>query len=494
MFKSMLKRSGLSVIRKPSRTAILIAILFVMANMILATLAIKTSVEKSTQYAKESLGTTVYLQPDMDALRANVSMQDPSAGPIRITRPDIPVSMAENIADSNYIKDYTYTVSTRANAGGFSPVETEEQQMRNQIGSGGQMGTTRPGGGVAMMFGFSGDMSIIGINSFAFISEVESGNMKKQSGEIFDESTDNSVMISYELAELNNLSVGDSITVATVNPEDESDTTDITLTIIGIYDTTTDGFNHNTIYMNPKTAAQFVSANSDTEDFSVESVRYFLTSAEDKDTFLAEANAKYPNLTDDKLKLSIDDSAYQQMVGPIESVGSFATTVLWIVMIAAAAIITLIVTINVKDRRYEMGVLLSLGATKKNILGQILLELIVVGTVGLVLSVGTSTFLARSMGNSLLESQISMSQQQSEQNFGRGQSAVRTPGTPTRIQSPFSPAQSNVEPISEIDVTPAPSDYLLLFISSYLIIVLSLIIPSVNVLRYQPKTILTGKE
>jgi len=59
MFKNMLKRSWLSIRRKPSRSAILIVILIVMANMLLATVAIKNSVAKSTQYAKEQIGGTV---------------------------------------------------------------------------------------------------------------------------------------------------------------------------------------------------------------------------------------------------------------------------------------------------------------------------------------------------------------------------------------------------------------------------------------------------
>ena len=40
MFKNMIKRSWLSTIRKPSRGIILISILFVMANLMLATIAI----------------------------------------------------------------------------------------------------------------------------------------------------------------------------------------------------------------------------------------------------------------------------------------------------------------------------------------------------------------------------------------------------------------------------------------------------------------------
>lgn len=506
MFKNLFKRSWLSIARKPSRTIILIIIFFVMANMMLATIAIKASVAESVDYAKDSLGGTVYLQADMAAMRENMAPPTEPSGEApttigRISRPSIPLSMAEEIADSQYVKDYTYSINGRADANDLELVETTEQQMFQQFGG-------RGGGGGGPSFNIdtedgalisTNNVTIVGINSFAFISEVENGTMELESGEIFDETTDGSIMISYELAELNSLSIGDEITLkpsSFMSSSDESES--IELTIIGLYDVSEDSFDANTIYMNPSTAAAFSMGESsdDSDELTVQSVKYYLTSAEHKDAFIAEAESKYPSLTEDGLSLSIDDSAYQQMVGPIESVGGFATTILWVVMVAAVIIITLIVTINIKDRRYEMGVLLSLGASKFNILGQFIIELVVVGTVAFALSIGTSTFIAKSLGSNLLDSQIAMNEQQSEQNFGRGGNAnMPAMGGGGMARAFGGPASSSdVETISEIDVSVSPSDYAILFAAGYLIIILSLVVPSVNILRYQPKTILTGKE
>ena len=46
----------------------------------------------------------------------------------------------------------------------------------------------------------------------------------------------------------------------------------------------------------------------------------------------------------------------------------------------------------------------------------------------------------------------------------------------------------------ELNINAEPLDYLLLFVTGYLVIILALIIPSANIMRYQPKEILTGKE
>jgi len=501
----MLKRSWLSIIRKTSRTIILITILFIMANLMLACVAIKSAVGESINYAKETLGGTVYLQPDMDKIRqeAMQNTENPgSGGPTRIAiqRPNIPIETAKDLANSQYVKDYTFSLQGSANASSFTPIETEEQRMRQQIES--QM---ESGGGMRMpegaiggaRFAFArGDTTIIGINSFAFIDDVQSGNMKLSEGKIFDESTTGSVVISYDLATENSITLGDQLTLTTTS---EDSPTDITLTIIGIFDNTTDNFDPNTIYANIDTAAQFLPEDQSADgNYGVQNIKYYLVSAEHKDAFIAQANAKYPNLAADNLKLSIDDSAYSQMVGPIESVGSFATTILWIVVIASVVIITLIITIDVKDRRYEMGVLMSLGATKPNIIGQTLTELLVIGTAAFALSIVPSALLARAMGDGLLQQQITMNEQSQAANFGRGNNATRgdrmNSGGPNPINIMSEPNRDDVAAIDEINVTPSASDFALLFLAGYGVIILALILPTANILRFEPKTILTGKE
>ncbi|MDR0591533.1 MAG: ABC transporter permease [Candidatus Nomurabacteria bacterium] len=488
MFKNMLKRSWLSTVRKPSRTVILMLVLFVMANMLLATIAIKGAVSESVKYAKETLGGVVYLQPDMESLRekamANNGLEN-STQRVRIERPSISIETAKKIADSEYVKDYTYSIQTSANASGFELVETEQQQMRDRIKNSGDI--NRPGGASGGFSFASGDTSIVGINSFAFITDVETGNMKLSDGKIFDENTEDGVVVSADLASHNSLKVGSTIKLNTTAETPE----EVSLKIIGIFENTNDSYDPNTIYANIDTAAKL---SSDSSNLGVQSVKYYLVNAEDKDAFVAEAKAKYPSLETDGLKIDIDTSAYDQMVGPIESVGSFATTILWVVVIASIVIITLIVTINVKDRRYEMGVLLSLGAKRTNILGQVLLELVLVGTVAFALSIGTGTFIARAMGDGLLKQQVAMNEDSQEQGFGRGQNAGAMRGGGRMMMGGAPASQRSVEVIKEIDVNASMGDYVTLFAAGYAVLIVALVLPSINILRYQPKTILTSKE
>ena len=492
MFKNMVKRARLSISRKPMRAIIIGLVLFAMANLVLASTAIKGAVEESMAYAKSSLGGTVYLQPDMSKLREQMQSNTSSSSserPTPIDRPNIPTTLVSSIAKSEYVKDHTYSLNAQAKASGFTVVESET--------SNGGGGSRQPGasfGQESTETQLDADIAIQGINSYAFISAVQNDTMKLTSGTYFDETTDGQAIISYDLANTNNLAVGDTITLQNIYDSGSHE-----VKIIGIYDLSEEqgfGSSANTIYMNVPTAAKLLSSeNYNDGEYSVQNVSFTLTNAEYSEQFITEANKSNPEIVNSSLTLSIDTSAYDQMVGPIESVGSFATTIFWVVIVASIAIIALIVTVNIKERRYEIGVLLSLGASKLNVAGQIVLELVVVGTAAFLMSMGTGTIVANAVGQNLLNNQVAMSEQQTEDNFGRptgGPGGQNMPGRGT--MGGGSRAQSSVEAIDSIDINPTPADFALLFLVGYGVILAALIVPTWSIVKYQPKTILTGKE
>jgi len=150
----------------------------------------------------------------------------------------------------------------------------------------------------------------------------------------------------------------------------------------------------------------------------------------------------------------------------------------------------LIINNNIKDRKYEIGVLMSLGGTKKNVIGGFLVELIIIGTVGFALSIGTSYYLANNMGRSQLEKQLQLAEEQNENNFGRpglggNFGAVRIGG--------MNPS-ADVSTIDKIDISVGVKDYAILFIVGYIIAGVAMIVPAINIAKYEPKTILTGRQ
>ena len=516
----MFKRSWLSIKRKLGRTIILTLIFFMMANLVLAAITIKTAVAAQMDYAKSTLGGTVAIQADMAAIRESQKTEIENGGNRKemfkeMMRPAVNVETANEIAAySEYVKDYSYEISSSANAGDLETVETKGfggGNMPSMPGSSRRDSTSSSESSSTL----DADITISGINAYAYLSGVQSESMEIKDGTYFDEDTNDQAMVSYEFAELNELSVGDTFTIKNIYTE-----ASITLTIIGIYDSSEFNANANTIYMNTETAAKFLSEDDYNDgNYEVSNVKYYMITSENAEEFVEKIKSDFPDLAEDNLTIAVDTSEYDSMANSIESVGSFATTILIIVIVAAIIIVTLIVTINVKDRRYEMGVLLSLGANKTNIIGQIATELLVIGTFGFVLASISGSFLASKIGTSIVESQVASSAQQSERNFGRPGAQIGGSSTSSMPDMPDAPdssdsSESNSDSKSssksksmkesimsrsqqsniDLDINATPTDFLLLFVTGYLVIILALILPSINVLRYQPKTILAGKE
>ena len=504
MFRNMLKRSWLSIRRKLGRTIILTLIFFIMANLVLAAITVKTAVNAQMDYAKSTLGGTVAIQADMNAIREKQNAEIESGTDRRemfreMVQPAVDVETANEIASySEYVKDYSYEISVSANSNNLETVETKTPSRGGNMP--GNQGGNRNSNDSNVL---DKDISITGINSYAYISAVQNESMEIKDGSYFDEDSQNQAMISYEFSELNELKIGDSFTIKNVYTE-----ADITLTVIGIYDSSEFNTNANLIYMNTETAAQFLSEDDYNEgNYNVSSVRYYMINSDNAEEFVNKIKEDFPDLTENNLTIAVDTSEYDAMSGSIESVGSFATTILIIVIIAAIIIVTLIVTINVKDRRYEMGVLLSLGAHKSNIIGQIVCELLIVGTLGFALASATGTFFADKLGNSIIESQTAATAQQAEKNFGRPGAQVSSgnndsnrpsmpeasaPGSSTNMKNRIMANAQKSE--VKLNINATPIDFLLLFVIGYAVIILALILPSINVLRYQPKAILAGKE
>ena len=504
MFRNMLKRSWLSIKRKLGRTVILTLIFFMMANLVLAAFIIKSAVSAQMDYAKSTLGGTVTIQPDMDTIREKQKAEmekgtDPSEMFKEMDRPSVDVKTANEIATSytDYIKDYSYEVSASANSDDLEVVETK----KGPSFSGGFPGM--PGSKSSDDSTLDSDITISGVNAYAYISGVKNETITIKDGTYFDEESTDSVLVSYEFAELNSLSVGDKITIKNIYSED-----DIKLTVIGIYDSSEERADANTMYMNTETAAKFLDEDDYNDgNYDVDNVSFYMNNSDNAEEFVNKINEEFAELSENNLKVAVDTSEYDSISDSIESVGSFANTILIIVITAAVVIITLIVTINVKDRRYEIGVLMSLGASKKNVIGQIATELLIVGSLGFALASATGTVFAATLGNSIIEGQTASSNEQSEKNFGRPGAQMGMPGGGSSRSSRSSesdmPDMSNMkeamksnrsEKKVELNINAEPLDYLLLFVTGYIVIILALILPSISIMRYQPKEILAGKE
>lgn len=307
----------------------------------------------------------------------------------------------------------------------------------NEKGFGG--GMNMGGKGMGMMS--QGDFAITGYSSYdAMLTQFGTdGSYSITDGEIFDEnSTDMSCIISNELALYNDLSVGDKIKLSNPNFEDEI----YTLTISGIYtNSSSDDTNNrflmndpaNSIYMSYGSLSSIVEASekagNKTEDISGEETSAALTgnlsftyTFADVDNYNAFSEEVYNlGLSEDYIVSSPDLAAFESSLAPLETLSTTAMWFFLIVLIVGGVILVTLNIFNLRERKYEVGVLTAIGMKKRKVSLQFLTEIFIVTFIAIIIGTTVGASVSVPVTNALLDNQITSSQQSQDKlndNFG----------------------------------------------------------------------------
>jgi putative ABC transport system permease protein len=509
-----LKRAKLYVTRKWGKTITVGIILFVVSTLVLTGLLIRTASQSTFEAARDKLGATVSYTSDLSSVMGSSGSRPTERGTgSGFTLPDdyetITTKEVELIASqSKYVKSYTISASLAANAVDFSYYNpssstTEDESDTNSF---------KPRN--------DANVNIEGVDTEAKETKFNSDENTIVDGRYFtDEEVTNAskvIMIEKTIADLNDIKVGDSITIERVNRKgpmssstDSSDTTvDITYQVVGIYKTSnptdltssdfmsTFNLTENTMYA-PYTTVLSASleglsesdlatakANIEENGYEIQNVTFNLKDPSDIDAFIAEVKAM--DGIDTKYRsLNANDAAYEQMVGPIENVANTSTVLVVVVIIAGAFIIGLLSMLSIKDRKYELGVLLSLGESRFKIVCQLICEMLIISVLSFALATVVSNFTAQATTNFLLNQEIvseidSTSNTDQRQFGGFGMMGI------DKNQL----SKVDVETIDTLTVSVNSNDILKMFGIGILIIIIGNIIQAMFVLRCNPKQIL----
>ncbi len=356
----------------------------------------------------------------------------------------------QKYAEASTVENFYYTVTTSLDGSdSMEPVTDEEDSTADTITD--LFGNSSPnglsGGRDNMKGGFSmssADFAVVGYSSDNAMTAFIEGTATIDSGAVFEEGTENyDCIISSELATFNDLNVGDTFTLVNPNSEDET----YELTVVGIYtDSSTNenfmsmigrGFSDpaNQIYMSSAAAQKIVTASesvsttvtdedtgreSETKLSGSLSCTYVFADADAYYTF--EEEVKTLGLSDDYTVSSSDISSFENSLVPLETLGTMAGWFLLVILIIGAIILIVLNIFNVRERKYEIGVLTAMGMKKGKVAMQFLTEIFAVTMVAVIIGVAIGAVSAVPVTNALLENQISSTESQSAQidkNFGR---------------------------------------------------------------------------
>ena len=327
----------------------------------------------------------------------------------------------EKYASSDLVKDYYYTLEASLSSDSVNAVEdnkrpSDDDKLDNKDSD-------------KKKFNM-GDFRITAYSSFAYLTDFTDGDKKITSGKMVTGSSDeNEIVISSSLASANSLKVGDEVSFTL--PDDESAT--FTYKIIGIYSNSSEESDTNFMQMNALNEANQIYANlsslksilekqSTDDDKLVDSnglqARFYLNKNSDLSKFKKEVKekglSKYYNI-------GTNESEIAETLKPIKNISTFSLNFLLVVLILGIIILAVINILNIRDRKYEIGVLRAIGMSKVKVTIQLMCETLIIALFSLIIGTGIGILLSQPVTDKILSSEISSYQEKAstrEENFG----------------------------------------------------------------------------
>ena len=318
-------------------------------------------------------------------------------------------------AEVDHIENYYYTYSFSLNG---KSIDKAEIEVESDFGGFGGFG----GGRGEHSNKSSMDFTLTGYSSIESMSEFISGTYTIT--EITDSAWDivfdgNYVFINQELASYNELSLNDKIKL-----EDQNGKT-YEFEIIGIFEDNEDSedsvmsmFSNsaNTIITNAE-----ILVNIDEENDNI--------TGSVNPTFIIDDYNNADEIQESLYEVGLDETYIVETnqeiaeagVSSVKNVKSFATTFLIITLLIGGVVLFILNMINIRERKYEIGVFRTIGISKLKLTMQFASELLVVAFIALIIGAGLGATMSKPVSNSLLSSEIESatnSRDEMQNNFG----------------------------------------------------------------------------
>ncbi len=432
----------------------------------------------------------------------------------------------QTYAAASSVSDFYYSLTVGVNGDdALSPVENEETSSQNSNfgGFGGPGGGF--GGGKDMIRGAQSEFSVIGYSSEKAMTQFADGTASVTQGTVFTEGTaEYQCIITEELATYNDLSVND--TVVLVNPNNEEET--YTLTVTGFYTDTSANQNSfsvmgmtssdpaNRIYMSYAALDSIVKASQEVSTTEKDSTTgrefetalsgdlaatYVLPDVEAYETF--EKQVFEMGLDESYTVSSSDITAFENGLAPLETLSTTAGYFLAVILIIGAVILVVLNIFNVRERKYEIGVLTAMGMKKGKVALQFLTEIFVVTICAVIIGAGIGAAVSVPVANALLENQTTAQTDRDdrlEENFGRGEiGGMQPPGNMPQGGVPFGDRMEDMFENAGEYMVEIQSATDLTVIGQMLIIAVALTLVGgaasmLFIMRYEPLRILSNRD
>ena len=516
---NFINRAVKHVTRRKTKSILVALTFFIVGNLVIIGLGINMAAANAKSLTRQKMRPVISYELDYETFWNKYDSLD-SADEKEALLKSIPqvkyedvlkLSQHPDVVDLNYIHTfYGYK-------NGFEVVKEKEDDSSSE---GGMMVSTSGGGGMP-------DLKIKA-SIFPNYLEFNDGSYELTSGRMFtqeDIDQANSVVLLEErFAELNGLRVGDTIKVRLTSEEEYELYKDwmteedqfIELEVIGIYKDTRGSdpnstaaqfgldfeSTHNTLLVPTTAIAEaYLPVSKAMDEWNSRNIAGYIAEDIDEETMYDGGAAVFQlsdptkieqfiqeneSLTSEFIKFNANNDVFEQLSKPLDTISLFSNIIVMAVIIVGIIIISLVTALSLKSRQYEIGVLLSMGVDKIKIVGQLFVELLIIGLIGFTLATFTGSIISKSVGNAVLEYQLSNEKPTNQSNSGM---SVSIGGGETYFTD-----ISQEELLAEYEVSINPALIGIVYAVGIGVVFLAILIPASSVMRFNPKKILTNIE
>lgn len=454
----MIKNAFAYVTRKSLKSIIILLVIMAMSTLSLISLAIKDATNRASEETFKNITNSFSME-----INRRVNLGTPRGGG-NIKGKDI-----KKIAESEDISSFVKRINSVADLVDNDIIETKKT-IANQSPERAE--------------NFKRTVMLTGVNDSSKENKFVSGAYKLIEGEHLEENDKSKILIHKDLAEKNNLKIGDKIKIKSNlfdadNEKGANETLEVE--IKGIFDghnkssvTSAQELYENTLITDLDTAAKVY---GNTEDTAVYQDATFFVKG-DKNLDQVIKNIKKLDINWKQYNLIKSSTNYPALKQSISGIYSIANKLFAASLIFAGITVSLLLLLWMNARKKEIAIFLSLGISKLKIFGQFVVELVFISIPAYIGSYFLALYTGNMIGNNILNKVTGnitkqIAKQSASSGLGGGAEVDGFNKTLTSL---------------DINILPKSIIYVILFMS--LVLIISLVLSSISSLKKSPKELL----
>ena len=231
-------------------------------------------------------------------------------------------------------------------------------------------------------------------------------------GKNIEENDKNSIIVHEEFAKQNNLKLGDEVDLELLDLEKSEEIKSHKFKIIGIfsgkkqetYTGLSSDFSENMVFVDYSTSQEIL--NKSENNKIANKILMYSGSAESTD--LALNKLKELKIDESKYFVEKDSKAFEESLESVSGIKHIIKIMTYSIMLGGMVVLSLILILWLRERIYEIGIFLSIGTSKIQIIMQFIFELLFISIPSIISSLFLGNVLIKVIAGGLINSENSM--------------------------------------------------------------------------------------